>query len=275
MLVAPSPRPALALEGPFFLHVADAALAVVLDVLGEVDEVLDVLLCRDHTNKVSKTGLPQGGVSLAKVLGVCCETYISQVLHDVEILPRGLELVPALLDRFLADQVARDLRPLALGGIPLPLVSPRFSIVGGCRHHGSVVHQGELHAVPLLRTVAGVGFAVMLAVAVAGAVAVMDAFQFWSFAALTLEDDVIVVAAAVARDAPADEGVSQTEYARNQTIQGSCRKAYLRRISMRSLRSGSGSGEGVRRRGGGEGVRRRGGGEGDRRRGASGARSKP
>lgn len=44
VLVAPSPWPALALEGSLFLHVADAALAVVLDVLGQVDEVLDVLL---------------------------------------------------------------------------------------------------------------------------------------------------------------------------------------------------------------------------------------
>ena len=216
----------------------------------------------------------RGGLATVWAMGVQNATYISQVLHDVEILPRRLELVPALLDRFLADQVAGDLRPLALGGIPLPLVPSRLAVVRR-RHHGSVVDQGELHAVPLLRAVAGVGFAVMLAVAVAGAVAVMDAFQFWSFAALTLEDDVIVVAAAVAGDAPADEGVSQTEYRRNQTLQGLCRKAYLRRISMRSLRSGSGSGEGVRRRGGGEGVRRRGGGEGDRRRGASGARSKP
>ena len=192
-----------------------------------------------------------------------CGTYISQVLHDVEILPRGLELVLALLDRFLADQVAGDLRPFALGGIPLPLVPPRLPVVG-CRHHGSVVDQGELHAVPLLPTVAGVGFAVVLPVA--GAVAVVDALQLGSFAALTLEDDVIVVAAAVAGDAPAERRVSRIAYARNKTLQGSCRKAYLRRISMRSLRSGSGSGEGVRRRGGGEG---------DRRRGASGARSKP
>ena len=135
-------------------------------------------------------------------------TYISQVLHDVEILPCGLELVPALLDRFLADQVARDLRPLALGGIPLPLVPPRLAIVGGS-HHGSVVDQGELHAVPWLPTVAGVGFPVVLAIA--GAVAVVDALQLWSFAALTLEDDIIVVAAAIAGDAPADRRVSQNE----------------------------------------------------------------
>lgn len=147
-------------------------------------------------------------------------TYILQVLHDVEVLPRGLEFVPALLDRFLADQVAGDLRPLALGGIPLPLVPARFAVIG-CRHHGPVVHQGELHAVPLLRAVAGVGLAVVLAVAVAGAVAVMDALQLWSFAALTLEDDVIVVAAAVTGDAPADRRVSQTEYGGNQTLQGS------------------------------------------------------
>ena len=53
VLVA-APRPALALEGSFFLHVADAALAVVLDVLGEVDEVLDVLL---HTPQCKQTGL--------------------------------------------------------------------------------------------------------------------------------------------------------------------------------------------------------------------------
>lgn len=47
-MAAPVSDPALALECSLFLHVADAALAVVLDVFGEVDEVLDVVLCSNH-----------------------------------------------------------------------------------------------------------------------------------------------------------------------------------------------------------------------------------
>ena len=138
-MAAPRPALAFALECSLVFHVADAALAVVLDILGEVDEVLDVLLLGVHiVSRSNYRGRGKGGRGLlARLWMWVCGTYISQILHDVEILPRGLELVPALLDRFLADQVAGYLRPFALGGIPLPLVPPRLAVVG-C-HHGSVV----------------------------------------------------------------------------------------------------------------------------------------
>lgn len=109
------------------------------------------------------------------------KTYISQMFHDEPRRLSFFKLIPFLPDRLFRHKTLGDLRPQ-----PIPPLLPGL-IPNRRSDQVSIIRPDESARVVLVRVTI---------------IAAMDAFQLSAPPAFSLEDDVVVVSAAVGRCAP-------------------------------------------------------------------------